>query len=120
MSDDEIEVLRQQLRDLRAALNQNNQTIANTFRLSPAQNNLFGLLISLDTVTPEIIRQRLEIATDAKVAVHRLRRHLKEWEIQIHSRRNVGYWLDEETKEKIRGMITPQVTESETKPSVAA
>lgn len=115
---DEADALRARIRDLEAVLNQNNKTLAVTFKLTPSLNNLFGLLLSLPNVTPEMIQQRLEIATDAKVAIHRLRKHLTEFSIEIKGRRNLGYWLEQVDKDKIRRlaglvpevMVTPEVT----------
>jgi hypothetical protein len=65
-----------------------------------------GLLLALPIVTPEMIRQRLEIAPDAKVAIHRLRKHIEPWKIEIGSRRNVGYWLEPEDKAKIKALVS--------------
>jgi hypothetical protein len=115
--DDEVTQLRTRVRDLELALGQRDDSLSATFRLTPVLNNLMGLLLSVPAVTPEMIRQRLEIAPDAKVAMHRLRKHMKDWDIEIHSRRNVGYWLEDEDKTRIRGLIaqkmrgqvTPQV-----------
>lgn len=106
-ADDELAALRARVRDLEAVLGQSQEGITATFRLTPVLSNLFGLLLSLPNVTSEMIRQRLEIATDAKVAIHRLRTHLKPWGIKVHSRRNVGYWFDDEAKKKIRALIAP-------------
>jgi hypothetical protein len=101
----EMDQLRLKVRDLELALGQNNDNLAVTFRLTPVLNNLCGLLLALPVVTPEMIRQRLEIAPDAKVAIHRLRKHLEPWKIEIESRRNVGYWLEEVTKARIRALL---------------
>lgn len=119
MADDhEKDQLRARIRDLELTLGQANDNLAVTFRLTPVLNNLLGLLLSLPVVTPEMIRQRLEIAPDAKVAIHRLRQHLVPWlgEDAIESKRNVGYWLSKETKAKIRALMAdtggapPEVT----------
>ena len=107
--DDEKAQLRARIRDLEAALGQSNENLAVTFRLTPVLNNLLGLLLSLPNVTSEMIRQRLEIATDAKVAIHRLRRHLEPWKIEIKSRRSLGYWLEDEDKEKIREAVAARI-----------
>jgi hypothetical protein len=109
-ADDETATLRARVRDLEAVLGQNHEGITATFRLPPVLSNLFGLLLSLPNVTSEMIRQRLEIATDAKVAIHRLRTHLKDFDIEIQSRRNVGYWFDDATKVRIRALIAPATT----------
>lgn len=99
--------LKARIRDLELALGQGNATLAVTFRLTPVLNNLAGLLLALPVVTPEMIMQRLDIAPDAKVAVHRLRSHMAPWfgEGFIQSKRNVGYWIDAENKAKVKAML---------------
>jgi len=109
----EVDKLRLKVRDLELALGQSNDSLAATFRLTPVLNNLMGLLLALPIVTPEMIRQRLEIAPDAKVAIHRLRKHLEPWGIEIGSRRNVGYWLEDTTKAQIRRLITGTIAAME-------
>ena len=104
--DNEKDQLRARIRDLELTLGQSDDNLAVTFRLTPVLNNLLGLLLALPVVTPEMIRQRLEIAPDAKVAVHRLRKHLEPWGLAIESKRNVGYWLEHDAKTKIRGLMT--------------
>jgi hypothetical protein len=104
------------IKDLEAALKQNDQALLAYYRLPPVSTNLFGLLLSMATVTPEMIQQRLEIATESKVAMHRLRRQLEPFGIIVQSKRNVGYWLDDETKKRVQETINPtpatlQVTE---------
>ena len=106
---DEYERLQQRVKDLELTLGQNNDNLAVTFKLTPVLNNLMGLLLSLPNVTPEIIRQRLEIAPDAKVAIHRLRKHLSPFGIEIKSRRNLGYWLEDETKLRVRQMLAEKI-----------
>jgi hypothetical protein len=100
-----------------AALRQDDQKLLVTFKLPPGPNNLLGLLLSVEMVTPEMIERRLEIATESKVAVHRLRKYLEPYDIKIESRRHLGYWLTPETKARIHKMIdggvTPAVTEAE-------
>lgn len=117
--DDEKIQMRNRIRDLELALGQRDEGLLATFRLTPVLNNLMGLLLSVPAVTPEMIRQRLEIAPDAKVAVHRLRRQLAEFDIKIQSRRNVGYWIEDEDKARIRGMVAAKMRDSVT-PQVIA
>jgi hypothetical protein len=111
----EMDQLRLKVRDLELALGQSDDNLAVTFRLTPVLNNLMGLLLALPNVTPEMIRQRLEIAPDAKVAIHRLRNHLKPWfsEEVIHSKRNVGYWIENVDKVKIKAMVAGIAAETE-------
>jgi hypothetical protein len=106
---EELERLQQRVKDLQIALGQSNDNLAVTFKLTPVLNNLMGLLLALPNVTPEMIRQRLEIAPDAKVAIHRLRKHLEPYGIDIKSRRNLGYWLEDETKLTIRRMLAEKL-----------
>jgi hypothetical protein len=103
--DDETTQLRTRIRDLELALGQRDDSLRATFQLTPVLSNLMGLLMNVPVVTPEMIRQRLEIAPDAKVAAHRLRKHLEPWEIKIQSRRNVGYWIEDEDKLRVRELI---------------
>jgi hypothetical protein len=113
-ADDTIAVLKSRVRDLEAVLNQNNVDIALAFRLTPALANLLGLLLAVPLVTPDAIQHRLEIATDPKVAIHRLRNMLKPWapklnvapsEVLIQGRRHVGYWIEPNVKERMKAFV---------------
>ena len=64
---------------------------------------VLGLLVELPVVTEEVIQDRAKVAGDAKVAVYRLRRQLEGKNITIHMRRGTGWWLDEETRNALRG-----------------
>lgn len=104
--------LEARIRDLEGALQQRNKYLAATFKLTPALNKLLGLLLALPNVTSEMIRHRLEIATDAKVIIHRLRLHLNDWtdkrnerRIVIESRRSLGYWIELEDKLRIQQYV---------------
>jgi len=112
-ADDTIAVLKSRVRDLEAVLNQNNVDIALAFRLTPALANLLGLLLAVPLVTPDAIQHRLEIATDPKVAIHRLRNVIKDWapklgtgsEVLIQGRRHVGYWIEPSIKERMKAFV---------------
>jgi len=105
--DPEVEVaaLRERIRDLETVLGFHDDNLAVAFKLPSSLHKLLALLMSVPSVTPEMIHQRLEIATDAKVAVHRLRTALKEWNVEIHSKRTLGYWIDPKEKARIRGIV---------------
>jgi hypothetical protein len=111
---EEAEALRLRIRDLEAALGQKDEGLANTFKLAPKMTDLLGLLLSLPIVTSDQIDRRLGIASDAKVAIHRLRKELAPWSIAIFSKRLRGYWLDDETKAKIKQLISPAQDEPDT------
>jgi hypothetical protein len=111
---DESAVLQARIRDLEAALNQNNLDVAVAFQLTPALANLLGLLLSLPLVSADTIRHRLEIVTDPKVAIHRLRKALARWnstlglpdgDSLVKGRRHVGYWIEPEHKELLKSRI---------------
>lgn len=53
-------------------------------------------------VTCRGIENERKITKDAKVAIHRLRRRLEGTGIEIRSQREVGYWLDPSSKEKLK------------------
>jgi hypothetical protein len=108
----DTDILKARIRDLELALGQGNANLAITFRLTPVLNNLMGLLVAMPVVTPEMICQRLGIAPDAKVALFRLRKHIAPWEITIHSKRNVGYWIDSTDKAKVKRMLAGTVEET--------
>ena len=105
MTNDDLDALKARIADLEAALDQKNKSIEATFKLTPSLTNLLGLLLSLPTVSAEIITHRLEVTSDAKVAVHRLRKILLPYGVTIHSTRLLGYWISDEDKEKIRAEI---------------
>jgi hypothetical protein len=108
-NDDASDALKDRIRELEKALGLKDEGLA-AFRLPPTLNDLFGLLLSVPQASPDLISQRLEISTCTKVAVHRLRHALKPWNIEIHSKRGIGYWIDEATKVRVREMVTSQVT----------
>jgi hypothetical protein len=115
---EEIAALKARIRDYEAVLNQNNLHLAVTFNLTPAISNILGLLLALPVVTPDAIQHRLEIATDPKVAIYKLRQMLAPWhsklgvgekDLLIHGRRLVGYWLEPSVKEAIHAAIAARV-----------
>lgn len=110
-SGEEIAVLKARIRDLEGALRLADTGLEGTFKLTPTQTSILGLLMTLPHVAPEVIRHRLEVAADTKVAMFRLRKALKPWDIKIYSKRSIGYWLDFETKARIEDMVTSKVTE---------
>jgi hypothetical protein len=100
-----IHILEEQLRDLQYRLRQTDQSLLVTFKLPPQRMKLMALLLSLPIVTPEIIAQRLGIDIEVRVAMNRLRKDLEPFEIEIQSRRRLGYWFTEETKAKIKQLV---------------
>jgi len=68
------------------------------FRLSPSMAKILMLLLENKRVSARMIENDLKIVTDTKVAIHRIRRRLENTGIEIQSRREVGYWLDDTSK----------------------
>lgn len=75
------------------------------YNLSPALAKLLLLLLGNKVVTVRMVEKEHKLATDARIAVHRLRRRLDGTGIVVQSRRDVGYWLDATTRAGIAEAI---------------
>jgi hypothetical protein len=75
------------------------------FRLTALQAKLLIALVDSRRLTMENIEFDLGIATDAKVAIHRLRRRLSPYQVKIESIRDGGYWLTDAEREKVLGIL---------------
>lgn len=71
------------------------------YDLSPSLAKILLLLVKNKVVTARMIEVEHRLTKDAKVALHRLRRRLEGVDIEIKSRRDVGYWLDDEARRNI-------------------
>ncbi|MGZ3665691.1 MAG: hypothetical protein ACXVDA_14555 [Ktedonobacterales bacterium] len=111
-SEEEFARLRTRVRDLEHTLNLGNKHLRQALKLPPALSDLLGLLLSLPTVSVAVIQSRLEISTDAKVTKHRLKKKLEPFGIVIQSAKNVGYWLDEADKVKVRQLMAEAEAEA--------
>jgi DNA-binding response OmpR family regulator len=108
----EVEALRARIEQLEAALNQNSKQYTAKFRLTPSLANVLGLLVSLPYVDADTVQERLELFTNMKVAICRLRKELAPHGIEIKSRRFSGYWLDDADKQKIKALTTFEVKDA--------
>jgi hypothetical protein len=52
-------------------------------------------------ITGDAIENEHKIVTDAKVLIHKIRRRLAPYGITIHSRRDVGYWVDDASRDAL-------------------
>ncbi len=106
---EQLEVAHQRIRDLEIILGQVDRGAAAAFKLSTSLSKLLGCLMETPNVTPEMIVDRLAIATDAKVAVHRLRDAMKPWQVDkkpiIQGRRGLGYWIDQADKDRLNIIV---------------
>jgi hypothetical protein len=118
--EEEIATLKARVRELEALLNQSHRSIESVFRLPPALSKLMGLLLAMPQVTEKNICEQLDIATVGKVAIWRLRQVLQPHGIEIKSKRTVGWWFDDETKDRIRKILDGEVTLEVTETTAAA
>jgi hypothetical protein len=83
------------------------------YNLSPSLAKLLLLLLNHKIVTIRMIEVENNLSTDARVAIHRLRRRLGIDGIVIQSRRDVGYWLDVATRTAITNMMDGEMMDNE-------
>ncbi len=116
---EENERLRLRIADLEKVLKQTNGSeLALAFHLPPVMEKLLGLLLAMPLVTGEMVERRLDISTQPKIAVYRLREYLKRHAVDVKCKRNVGWWIEPDDKTKLmqiaaRSRPTPQVNEEQ-------
>lgn len=76
-----------------------------TYDLPPSLAKILVLLSDNEVVTARMIELDERLTKDAKVAIHRLRRRLETSPVTIHSRRDVGYWIDDTAREALHGVM---------------
>ena len=108
--DDEIAFLRSRIADLESALSLKDPTIQSVYKLTPGLTGLLGLLIELPFVSESIVQEKLKIASSCKVLMYRLRSELKARNIKVYSRRGMGWFIDDEIRERVRAAVTPEVS----------
>src|SRR5271166_4719374 len=102
---DELTQLHERIRDLEKCLHQRDDDFALVFDLPPKMGDLLGLLYTMPVATPEVITQRLAIATNAKTAVYRLRKLVEKHKIEIVGRRGYGYFLRDSSRDIVHGRL---------------
>lgn len=75
------------------------------YRITSTQARLLIELLNNRSVKITEIENDLRLFTDAKVAMHKLRQRLAGSGIDIRTLRGAGYFLDPETKERVRNKI---------------
>lgn len=102
----ENEALRTRVRDLERALSlDNTASLKKTFRLPPVLSKYLSVLLRLPAASTDVLARVVAAECDPKITKYRLQRHLKAWGITINTTRNVGYWLSDEDKAKIRALM---------------
>jgi hypothetical protein len=86
----------------------NDEDLGSVFQLPTMLGNLMGLLMAKPTVT---LRMAQQITPKPKAAVFRLRKFLPAG-IEIHSRRYVGYWIDDKDKARIRAYVAAKMEDA--------
>ena len=71
------------------------------FRLSKSMATVVKLMYDNGRITGDAIENEHKIVTDAKVLMHKIRRRLAPCGITIHSRRDVGYWVDDASRDAL-------------------
>ena len=82
--------------------------LAEAFQLTPMLSNLLGLLMGRATVTNAMLRR---LTPKPKAAVFRLRKHIPG--IEIHSRRYVGYWIEDGDKVRVRKAVAAKLGDTQ-------
>lgn len=75
------------------------------FELTQQQAKLLALLMEVQIASAETIHKRIDMATEAKVAIHRLRQRLKKFNINISAMRFRGFWIEPEDKDKVKQVM---------------
>lgn len=84
-------------------------SIRRSFNLSVKQAQIFNLLLNHQYVTADMIEHQFKIYSDAKVAMHKLRRCLIPANINIEAMRGTGYYLDDAVKKEIWAVLAPSL-----------
>lgn len=109
MSMEEVHRLRERVKALEYEQKQIEDLFTAVFRLTTPSLKLLILLYRLPSATSTVIAQRLGFG-NVKMAVFRLRQQLAKqgFDIKIESHRNVGYWLDDASRNLIKTLTTPK------------
>lgn len=75
--------------------------LAFVFLLPPLLTSILRILLERPRVTTEQLTSQLPEGTDIKSAIFRIRKLLKEHEVELRSRRYLGYWIEPADKTKL-------------------
>lgn len=82
-------------------------TLQMRYDLPPSLAKILLLLVENKVVTARMIELEHRLTKDAKVAIHRLRRRMDATpDVEIKSRRDVGYWMEPASRDAVRRVIT--------------
>lgn len=81
-----------------------------SYDLPPSLAKILVMLVDNEVVTARMIELDERLTKDAKVAIHRLRRRLEASAVEIKSRRDVGYWIEDTSRDALRGVMKKDTT----------
>lgn len=93
------------IQELEDQLRLDHEKYMRPFDLTQQQAKLLALLMDVPVASAETIRTRVDMSTEAKVAVHRLRARLKPHGIEVEGRRFHGFWMEPAEKQKVKDNI---------------
>lgn len=99
---EEVVLLRSRVEELEQKLTGvSNYDVAFMFSLPPILEKVFKLLLLNKRVTTQMVADNVGTEIDVKMTMFRLRKYLKPHGVDVQSKRHIGYWLDQETKERL-------------------
>ena len=98
-------ILKARVRQLLKALHQDDQDLRVIFSLPPTLADFFGLLLAKKFVSRNLVQYEMNVVADAQVAVWRLRQILGPQGVVVRTRRGLGWFLDEETKQRVNALL---------------
>lgn len=75
--------------------------LAIVYRLPKYQIKLLALLVEAPTADHDMVQKATGYKTPARISILKLRRNLLLTNVRIHSRFSLGWYLDDDTKERI-------------------
>lgn len=103
---EEVVLLRSRVEELEQKLTGvSNYDVAFMFSLPPMLEKVFRLLLLNKRVTTQMVADHLGSDIDVKMTMFRLRKYLKPHDVEVQSKRHIGYWLDQEAKERLLDMM---------------
>ena len=85
--------------------NEYERVIAIVFNMTPQQAALVSCLSRGAVATAEQLKEYLNTETHPKIVVHHVRAKLNEKGIDIKSKWNAGYWMEEDTINAIKAEV---------------
>jgi hypothetical protein len=96
----EMDKLRERVRQLENLV-EHDPSLAAVFSLNASCSGLLALFMSAGFLTQRQIAEQLKYDTPPKLLVHRLRKRLAQFGIEIDNKRNIGWMLTPEMKAQV-------------------